>query len=262
MPGSVRVPADAMGFTRTLGTDIRVPADAVMFPLHPAYPRERTNVRGNAQGSAATPHPSVRPSATTGNGADAAAADGATVDVKVPADAVSFPRTQRDPDPVPADAVMFPRHPRYPRERINVRGNAQRSAETHKVRGNARLPQAGLKPSSGRPRKETLGRSRPPVPVLSAGWRREQAADTDTAQHQDHDEAGHRPEATEADASVEHQGDEFEDQELAAEQHQPEQQGGRHPLDVSLGRLEPGLRPVLGADDHLEHRLQQDGSEQ
>jgi dethiobiotin synthase len=77
-------------------------------------------------------------------------------------------------------------------------------------------------------------------------------------EHQDEDQQRHREEAPEGHPAAEHQVHGLQDDELAAEQHGPQQDPGPDPADRGGGRAEAALHPLLRRDDDLEHALEQD----
>lgn len=94
---------------------------------------------------------------------------------------------------------------------------------------------------------------RPPV---------KQATNAESRYEQHENQQGHRHEPAEAHPGPENEVDSLQDNELAPHQHHPEQHRRRCLTNRRRGLPEPSLDSVLGDDDDLEDRLQQDGSEQ
>lgn len=95
--------------------------------------------------------------------------------------------------------------------------------------------------------------ARPPV---------KQATNAESRYEQHKNQQGHGHEPAEAHPGPENEVDSFQDNELAPHQHHPEQHCRRCLTNRRRGLPEPSLDSVLGDDDDLEDRLQQDGSEQ
>jgi hypothetical protein len=94
---------------------------------------------------------------------------------------------------------------------------------------------------------------RPPV---------KQATNAESRCEQHKNQQGHGHEPAEAHPGPENEVDSFQDNELAPHQHHPEQHCRRCLTNRRRGLPQPSLDSVLGDDDDLEDRLQQDGSEQ